>query len=197
MRRRPFARTMRLACGAIGVLALLCAGIAAAEEPLKLHGLTIPDRVAGLPRQAPVDYETKNPGLGHSVQFVRPGWRIDVYIYDARQTAIPDDPRSEAVKGQLEEARRNIFQMQQRGDYSDVEVRSDYAIERNGMTRFICSALTYHHNRANDDVDSYACVSAWNNKFIKIRMTTSRRAATAAESRKFVEAWADLLWPSI
>ena len=197
MRMRRFARVMRSACLAIGVLALLCADIAAAEEPLKLYGLTIPDRVAGLPRQAPVDYEKTNPGLGYAVQFVRPGWRIDVYIYDARQTAIPDDPRSAAVKGQLEEARRNILEMQQRGAYSDVEVKSDYAIERNGMTRFICSALTYHHNRANDDVDSYACVSAWNNKFIKIRMTTSRGAATAVESRKFLEAWADLLWPSI
>ena len=61
--------------------------------------------------------------------------------------------------------------MQQRGAYSDVEVKGDYAIERHGTTRFVCLALSYRHNRANSDVDSHACVSAWNNKFIKIRMT--------------------------
>jgi hypothetical protein len=192
---RP-ARDLRFAPLAIGICTLLLVGAAGALEPLRLYGLTIPDRVAGLPREAPVDYETTNPGLGHSVQFIRPGWRIDVYIYDARQTSIPDDPRSAPVKRQLDEARLDILEMQRRGAYSDVEVKSDYAIERHGATRFVCVALSYRHNRAKADVDSYACVSAWNNKFIKIRMTAGRDAATAAEARSFVEAWIDLLWPS-
>jgi hypothetical protein len=73
---------------------------------------------------------------------------------------------------------------------------SDYAIERHGTTRFVCLALGYRHNRANSDVDSYACVSAWNNKFVKIRMTAVRNAATATQARSFVEAWIDLLWPA-
>jgi hypothetical protein len=196
---RPFARTMRSACLAIGAFALLCIGIAAAEEVLKLHGLTIPDRVAGLPHEeAPFDYEKTHPGLGHSVQFIRPGWRIDVYVYNARHDSIPDNPQSDLVKGQLEGARRDIFEMQQRGNYRDVEVTRNYAVERNGRTRFICSALTFHHNRTNADVDSYVCVSSWNNKFIKIRMTTARGgAATSADAQAFVDAWSDLLWPSI
>jgi hypothetical protein len=194
---RSFARSMRLACLAIGALVLLCTGIATAEGPLKLHGLTIPDRVAGLPHDAPYDYEKKHPGLGHSVQFIRPGWRIDVYIYDAQHKSIPDNPQSALVEGQLQEARRDIFEMQQRGRYRDVEVKRDYTIERNGRTRFVCSALTLHHNRTEADVDSYVCVSSWNNKFVKIRMTTRRGAPTSADVQMFVEAWSDLLWPSI
>jgi hypothetical protein len=194
----PFARTMRLACLAIAALALLCSGITAAQEPLKLYGLTVPDRVAGLPREAPVDYEKTHPGLGYSVQFRREGWRIDVYIYDAQQRSIPDDPQSAPVKGELEVARQDILKMQERGIYGDVEVKKDYTIARNGRTRFICSALTFHHNRANADVDSFVCVSSWNNKFIKIRMTTARGGeTTSADVQTFVEAWSDLLWRSI
>jgi hypothetical protein len=194
---RPFARTMRLARLAIGVFVLLCTGVATADAPLRLHGLTIPDRVAGLPHEAPYDYEQKYPGLGHSVQFVRPGWRIDVYIYDAQLKSIPENPQSALVKGQLEGARRDILAMQERGLYSEVEVKREYTIERNGRTRFVCSALTFRHNRMNADVDSYVCVSSWNNKFIKIRMSTARRdATTSADAQTFVEAWSDLLWPS-
>lgn len=179
----------------LAIAVLLLSAIATfAQQPLTLHGLTIPDRVAGLPHEAPFDYEKTNPGLGYSVQFIRPGWRIDVYIYDARQASIPDDPQSAMVRGQLEEARRNVLELQQRGAYSGVQVKNDYVVERNGTARFVCSALAYHHNRANADVDSYACVSAWKNKFIKIRMTAERDATTAAESRRFVEAWIDLLW---
>jgi hypothetical protein len=190
------ARGLRSAHLAIGIYALLLVGTAGAQEPLKLYGLTIPDRVAGLPHEAPVDYEKTYPGLGSSVQFILPGWSINVYIYDARQTSIPDDPQSAPVKGQLNATRLEIFEMQQLGIYSNVEVKSDYAIERHGTTRFVCSALTFHHNRTNVDVDSYACVCAWNNKFIKIRMTAERNAATVAQARSFVEAWIDLLWPS-
>ena len=196
MRYSRLARDLRSAHLAVGIYALLLVGAAGAQEPLKLYGLTIPDRVAGLPHEAPVDYEKTNPGLGTSVQFIRPDWRIDVYIYNAGQTSIPDDPRSAPVKGQLNEARRDILEMQQLGAYSNVEVKGDYAIERHGTTRFVCLALSYRHNRANSDVDSHACVSAWNNRFIKIRMTARRNAATAAEARSFVEAWIDLLWPS-
>jgi len=192
------ARGLRSAHLAIGIYALLLVGTAGAQEPLKLYGLTIPDRVAGLPHEAPVDYETTYPGLGSSVQFILPGWSINVYIYDARQTSIPDDPQSAPVKGQLNATRLEIFEMQQRGLYSDVEVKKDYTIARNGRTRFICSALTFHHNRANADVDSFVCVSSWNNKFIKIRMTTARGGeTTSADVQTFVEAWSDLLWRSI
>jgi hypothetical protein len=189
---------MRSACLAIGALVLPCTGTVAAAEDLKLLGLTIPQRVAGLPREAPVDYETKHPGLGYSVQFRRQGWRIDVYIYDARRKSIPDDPRSAVVKGQLENARREIFEMQRGARYRNVEIRRNYIVERNRTTRFVCSALTFHHNGTDVDVDSFVCVSSWNNRFIKIRMTTARGGATtSADAQTFVEAWSDLLWPSI
>jgi hypothetical protein len=187
---------LRLARLAIGIGALLLVGSAGAQEPLRLDGLTIPDRVAGLPHAAPFDYEKANPGLGYSVQFIRPGWRIDVYVYDARQTSIPENPLSAKVRRQLEEARLDILEMQRRGIYSDVEVMSDYVVAQKGKPRFVCSALSFHHKRTNLDVDSYVCVAGRNNRFIKIRMTTGRGATTSTDAQEFVDAWVALLWPS-
>src|SRR5262245_57083011 len=78
-----------------------CASVAAAQEPLKIFGLTIPDRVAGLPHGKMHDFEKTNPGLGYSIPFQRSGWLIDVYLYDLRLTAISEDPGSTIVTREL------------------------------------------------------------------------------------------------
>ena len=199
MRYSRLARDLRSAHLAIGIYALLLVGAAGAQEPLKLYGLTIPDRVAGLPHEAPVDYEKTNPGLGTSVQFIRPGWRIDVYIYDVwTERPFPDDPRVSPGQGPVERgAARHSRDASSSAPTAMSRSRATTQSSASGTTRFVCLALQlFRHNRRELDVDSHACVSAWNNKFIKIRMTARLNAATAAEARSFVEAWIDLLWPS-
>jgi hypothetical protein len=50
----------------LGLLgALLCSLSAPAEEPVKLHGLTFPDRVAGMQRGESIDYEKQSRGAGY------------------------------------------------------------------------------------------------------------------------------------
>jgi len=168
----------------------------AAQAPLTILGLTIPEQVAGLPRAAQLrDYEKKYPGFGYSVAFKRPGWTITVYIYTLNLKSIPDDPTSEVMKDQLAQSKAEVFALEKKGNYSNVVVTSDYTVnDATGRTRFICSSFTYIHNRLERSVDSYLCVTSWKKKFFKIRMTTGQDAASSANARQFVEGWIPVIW---
>jgi hypothetical protein len=183
---------------ALAAVALLAgASLAIAQEPLKIFGLTIPERVDGLPRGPLYNYEKTNPGLGYSVRFKKTGWLIDVYLYDLRLTQISDDPNSEIVRRQLGQATGDIRELERRGNYANVRELGSYAIkDRDGRTRFICSAFTYLHKQIGAVVDSYLCLTSWNNKFFKIRMTAQQSESSRQDAVSFVEAWIGVLWPS-
>lgn len=169
---------------------------AAAKEPLSILGVQIPDQVAGIPHAPPHNFEKDHPGLGYSIEFQRPDWRIHVYIYDLRMTSIPADPKSDAVKQQLAQASGDISEMERRGNYSNVTAKGQYTVNDGaGRTRFVCSAFSYFIKERKIDADSYLCVTSVKNKFFKIRMTTKQGPASSVDARRFVQAWADALWP--
>jgi hypothetical protein len=182
----------RAAC--IGLVAAGLAGalgIAVAKSPLTISGLRFPDKIAGAERGEPHEYEKTNPGLGHSVQYGMPGWAITVYIYDMGRTSIPDDPQSEVVKGQLDEARREVFQVR-----SKVEWKRDFSIgSESRRVRFSCGAFAYA-DKASEPLDGFVCLTAWKNKFVKFRLTTRAQKGSEAEATRFVRAWTGVLWPS-
>jgi hypothetical protein len=184
--------------------AILAAGLAAApavaESPqgsINISGVTLPARIAGIPRDGKVqDYEKTSPGLGRSVQFLRKNWRIDVYVYDLKKSSIPNDPASAVIREQLAQAKGDILQAEKQGSYANVVVRGEYtANDSKGRTRFACLVLDYWHKSTAATVDSYLCVTGVNNKFFKIRMTTPKNPETIAFARQFVEAWMPVLWP--
>jgi hypothetical protein len=118
----------------------------AAPERVRFYELSFPDEVAGARRGSSFDYEKTTRGLGYSVRYVKPGWLIDVYIYDLRLSSIPDDPASELVKAQLAQAKADIFELERRGNYANVAVKNDYSIgDAGGQVRFLCSAFSYLH----------------------------------------------------
>lgn len=169
---------------------------AVAQAPLKIFDLTIPDQVAGLPHGQLHDYEKTSPGLGYSVDFNRPGWNIDVYVYTLQLSSIPADPMSNEVIQQLEQAKSSILAAEKRGNYANVVVKGDFTInDVAGRTRFVCSALTYDVTKQSGaSADGYICLTSSKNKFLKIRMTTRRRADSSADARRFVESWIPVLW---
>jgi hypothetical protein len=60
------------AATAISMLAatlLIAAPGALAQTTTTLLGVPVPDRVSGLPHEAPTDFETKEPGMGYGVRF--------------------------------------------------------------------------------------------------------------------------------
>ncbi len=169
-----------------------------AQDSATIYGLTIPAQVGGLTHGQPVDYETKSPGLGYSLRFAsRPGWMVDVYIYDFQLRSIPADLGSGAVKDQFARARGDIFELGRRGSYANVQEKGEFVVARDGKTRFICSTFGYLRGEKRDiDVDSFLCLTSWNDKFVKIRMTAARGAMSRADAVSFVGAWVPLLWRS-
>jgi hypothetical protein len=172
------------------------AAAAIAQEPLTVYGLNVPAQVAGIPRGQVHDLEKTHPGLGHAFGYGPQGGGINVYIYTLNLRAIPDDPASDVVKNQLEQAKGDVFEMGRRGHYSNVAVKGDFTVnDPSGKTRFVCSALGFVHMGAGVAVDSYACLTSWKDKFIKIRVTKPQNPASMAEARRFVEGWIPVLWP--
>jgi hypothetical protein len=168
---------------------------AAAQQPINIYGLTIPERVGGLVRGPPVDYESKSPGLGYSVRFSgRPGWTVDVYIYDLGLATIPDDIESGIVKGQFARAKGDIAELGRRGTYANVTEQDGFTVADGSKPRFLCSAFSYlRGDRKEIDVNSYLCLTSWNNKFVKIRMTAEKGLLSLNDATNFVRAWVELL----
>jgi hypothetical protein len=181
---------------ALAALLVTFGAATAAPERVRFFELAFPEEVAGARRGSTFDYEKTTRGLGYSVRYLKPGWLIDVYIYDLQLTSIPDDPASELVKRQLAQAKADIFALERRGNYADVSVKSDYSIgDDHGQVRFLCSAFGYVHKGIAAAVDSYLCLTTWKNKFIKIRMTRPQHATSRADAEQFVKGWITVLWP--
>jgi hypothetical protein len=188
MRRRGFTAMM----AALLVLGVVTSAGAAA---LTFFGLTFPERVADATIGSTRDFETEHPGLGYGVKYEKPGWSIDVFVYDLRRPSIPDDVGSEMVKAQVKQAEGDVFEQEKRGAYKQVKVTGSYVInDSSGRGRFLCEDFSYVRE-PEGAVDSFLCVTGWHNKFVKYRLTTRPSPRSSAESRRFVEAWLKILWP--
>ena len=187
----------RLRAGILTVIAVLVSAAAAfGQERLKvIYGLSIPDRVGSLVYARMVDFESKTPGLGYALRFGgQPNWLVDVYLYDLGQRTIPADAESDVVRNQLAQARGDIFELGKRGTYADVADKGDFTVPASGKPRFICSSFGYRRGeRVDIDVESYLCLSSWNDKFVKVRMTAPKGSLTRADATSFVQAWIELL----
>jgi len=187
----------RARAGILTVIAVLVSAVAvSAQERLKVvYGLSIPDRVGSLVYARTIDFESKSPGLGYALRFDgRPGWMVDVYLYDLGLKTIPADAESEVIRNQLGQARGDVFELGKRGTYANVTDKGDFKVPATGKPRFICTSFGYlRGERVDIDVESYLCLSSWKDKFVKIRMTAPKGTLAKSDATSFVQAWIDLL----
>jgi len=183
--------------GVLTVVAVLVSAAAAfAQDRLRsVYGLPIPDRVGSLVYGRTIDFESKSPGLGYALRFGgKAGWLVDVYLYDLGFKTIPVDAESEVIRNQLAQARGDVFELGKRGTYANVTDKGDFTVPATGKPRFICSSFAYRRGeRAEIDVESYLCLSSWNDKFVKIRMTAPKSSLARSDTIEFVQAWIELL----
>jgi hypothetical protein len=164
-------------------------------------GVPVPDQVGGLSHSAPLDFETRSPGMGYGLRFSRTDWTIDVFIYDLQMKSISNDPESAAVRAALDEAKGEIVHAEQGGNYAGVTLKDTFTIrDAAGRGRFICAEYNYFHKRRAVDLDSYLCLAGVRRKFFQIRMDTMKTSRNGDEVRRFVvewaRAWMPVLWPS-
>jgi hypothetical protein len=183
--------------GILTVIAVLVSATAAlAQEKLKdVYGLSIPDRVGSLVYERTINFELKTPGLGYALHFGgRPGWMVDVYLYDLGQRTIPADAESDVIKNQLAQARGDVFELGKRGSYAGVTDKGDFNVPASGKPRFICSSFSYRRGeQVNIEVESYLCLSSWKDKFVKVRMTGPKGTMVRSDATDFVRAWIELV----
>ena len=88
----------------------------------------------------------------------------------------------------------DAFLAQPRGLYAQVYLRRNFTIDDAAKrTRFQCAAFHLTRDGAKPQ-DGYLCVTSWNNKFVKLRLTTLSDNNTEAAARKYVTAWIPVLW---
>lgn len=184
------------------VRALLIALVlsAAATSPARgiasvtVFGLKAPEEVGGFTLNDSTNFERLKPGDGYGLDYSQPGWKLDVFIYDLKRAAIPDDPKSAIVRAEFERSREDAFLAQPRGIYKQVYLRRNFTIEDGAKrTRFQCAAFHLTRDGAKPQ-DGFMCVTAWNNKFVKLRLTTLSDRDSEASARKHVAAWIPVLW---
>jgi hypothetical protein len=171
------------------------AGVAADKGTLKRFGLVFPARIGGTDRGVHTDFEKKQAGLGHSVEYDAPHWTVTVYIYDKKQKAIPEEVESGAISKEFEAAKGDIFRAEEKGYYSDVALNGEFLLaDLSGQNRFQCASFGFVHKKRGD-VDSFLCVTSWLGKFVKMRATADRSDGTESAFRQYMGAWIEHLWP--
>ena len=188
--------------GRTALIALVCLAAATTAATLPAHaiasvtvfGLKAPEEVGGFRLNDSINFERAKPGEGYGLDYSQPGWKLDVFIYDLKRNAIPDDAKSAIVRAEFERSREDVFLAQPRGLYAQVYLRRNFTVEDPAnRTRFQCAAFHLTRDGAKPQ-DGFLCVTSWNNKFIKFRMTSLSDRENEATARKHMAAWIPVLW---
>ena len=185
---------MRARGTALIALVLLAAATTAAHAiaSVTVFGLRAPDEVGGFRLNDSMNFERSKPGEGYSLDYSQPGWKLDVFIYDLKRSAIPDDAKS-AMCGPSSSARARTCSWRSRGACTLRSTCGAISPSRTAKrTRFQCAA--FHVTRGAKPQDGFLCVTSWNNKFINFRMTTLSNPNTEAAARQHMAAWVPVLW---
>jgi hypothetical protein len=161
-----------------------------------VFGLRAPQVIEGFTLNDSINFEKIKPGEGYSLDYSQSGWKLDVFIYDLKRAAIPNDVKTAIVRAEFERSRADAFLAQPRGLYAQVYLRRNFTIEdRSKRTRFQCAAFHLKRDGAKPQ-DGFLCLTTWRNKFVKFRLATLSGKDSEGSARKYVAAWIPVLWGS-
>jgi hypothetical protein len=176
--------------GAVALIAAVTPSLAqqkvpvAPDQPARVYDYVFPVEYEGAKRLSVRGYD--DPGLGYSVGYQRGDVTTTIYIYDAGQKKISDDPDDAVVKAELQSSMRDAVQFRK-----SAEVKKGFAlVDDSGRRRLNCVWLTYDGN-----TDGTLCLGGAKNKFIKFRASAPARPDAPAESAAFIRTWINLFWP--
>jgi hypothetical protein len=173
---------------------VLAAFAAPAMAATTVFGLRAPEEIGGFRLNDSIDFEKIKPGEGYGLDYSQTGWKLDVFIYDLKRAAIPDDVKSAIVRTEFERSRADAFLAHPRGIYAQVYLRRNFTIDDGGKrARFQCAAFHLTRDGAKSQ-DGFLCLTSWRNKFVKFRLTTLSDKDSEEAVRKHVAAWIPVLW---
>src|ERR1700748_956019 len=105
---------------------------------VNVFGLRAPEEIEGFTLNDSTNFEKIKPGDGYGLDYSQSGWKLDVFVYDLKRAAIPDDVKTAIVKAEFERSRADAFLAQPQGLYAQVYLRRNFTIEDGGKrTRFL------------------------------------------------------------
>lgn len=156
---------------------------APAPSPSQAQGRAPMAIVTGLPNELmgfrrdgePVDYESRTPGLGASVNYRRVGGAglVTVYVYDgyAPPRRLTEGARSEEVAAHMRSAGNDIVQAaQQRGTKLTGPVDSAPVPGRGGQPAMRCARYGMLYDNG-ETAESHLCVGVLQGRLLKLRVT--------------------------
>lgn len=146
-----------------------------ADEALQLE---FPQAIAGVPFQGRYDYQAADlsgvAGTLRNYKYANRITAIDVFSYTGSLTSIEDGVTS-AVEAEFELAKQEIFALQASGYYAEVEPLQNQTVMLGGQSYLLHTARL---SRGGEMYSSYLLLTARNQHFLKIRVTTLRDTAT-------------------
>ena len=166
----------------------------AARQDVFLLGMRLPEYVAGLRRGRLVDYASQRAGLGYSAGYDKGTERATIYVYDLGASIIPTELISNTVRRQFAQAQGDITGNIGPNKYSKVAPAGKYSIaDDEGNARYLCAS--YEIEQDGKQQDSYLCLTSWDDRFVKFRVTMPHAAGSMNEASRFVSQWTETLWP--
>ena len=78
--------------------------------------------------------------------------------------------------------------------YSKVAPVGKYSItDDEGNARYLCASYEIEQN--GKQLDSYLCLTSWDDRFVKFRVSMPHDAGSMDEAGRFVNHWTETLWP--
>lgn len=150
-------------------LVVLMAPMAHADYHSDAIGVTFPDHLGQFVYQEVHQYPTAGGGV--SVYYRFGDAVIDVYVYNADQSGIPDGPDSAQVQGQFAGSQNAALQTLRRS-HGQVEIVHDGDIIRPGGDRGLAfRGSVYRFQSEGREHRSLLLVTGYHGNFIKIRAT--------------------------
>ncbi len=132
-------------------------------------GITFPDRLGDFTYQEVHQYPT--PGAGISVFYRHGSAVIDVYVYNADQTNIPDGPDSPAVQAQFAGSQNAALQTLRRNHGQATVVHDGSVIRLGGTNGVAFRGSLYQFQSDGSEHRSMLLITGFHGHFIKIRAT--------------------------
>lgn len=172
----------------LSCLAMLCAtwialpGTSFAQQRQSFANLNLPKTIAGFERGLFKNFEQKAPGLGYGVEYLRSGWIATVFIYDYGLKEIPSGAESAILSAQLRRAKNDL----RTAPYKQVQIKQDYFVLSsvgNPIARCVLFGLI---RKDLGRSDSYLCLTAYRNKFIKVRLSVASSTPSKRVAHQFI-----------
>ncbi len=176
------------ACAAPSATVSPPAARSGARPGLEAQVARLPDDLAGFRRGPVTDFEARNPGYGHGVEYTAANRAAvaNVALYDRGRAGVPSDPSDPALRAELDRAVRDATAQPARSTGRALAETGRRILPAPGGPGLACADLTGNFGRT--PIDRLVCVGGAQGRFIQVLVTMPDRRPALADASAFAAA---------